>query len=122
MNRLIGHDLIADGDGFVVLATRLKRRCLPHLVSRLGVSRAIRRGLELGEGQVVFLAHQRDQAQGVVAFGREVLLGFFPLLVRDLRIGLRRIFQHLDGVIGVLVGLGQFLFFVQVVFARVLRQ
>src|ERR1035437_6945636 len=49
MNLLIGHDLVADGDGFVILATRIQRRCLAHLVSRLGVSRAIRRVLELGK-------------------------------------------------------------------------
>src|SRR6185369_1043496 len=116
----IGQQLVANLQRFGVLAGELVSGRQTDGVGGLGIS--IDRRLELGNGGVVLFAIHGDQAQVVVSLGDDLLLGFLPLGVGDLRVGLGGGLEVFDRPIEILVGLGQLLFFVQVVFAGVGRE
>ena len=74
----IGQHLVAPRDGFVVLAGRLQRRGQAHHVRRLGTRIGFHRALERRRRRIVLLARQVRQADGVVGFGRGILLRIPP--------------------------------------------
>src|SRR5215472_8195732 len=109
-----GDDFIGDRSRFVVLAGQLIGRCQAHLIGvLLGVQ--FRRALEFGDRDVVLLAGQFAHADAVVCFGLHLFLDFGPLFVRDLRVGLGARLHSGDGIVEVLVGLGELLFAIQIV-------
>ncbi len=64
----VGQELVADGDGFVVLAAGLEGGGEADLVGRLRVD--IDRGFEVGRGDVVLLAVEGAESQIVLRLRR----------------------------------------------------
>src|ERR1035441_839107 len=94
--------LVAPRDGFFILAAVLQRQCQAHHVRRFRRRSGVQGALERRRRRIVLLSRHVRQTDGVVGFGGEVLPGFRPLLVGNLRARLGQRLHHLDQQVGVL--------------------
>ncbi len=78
-------------------------------------------GLVFGGRNIILLAYIGDHAESLVSLRRVIFLGRIPLRVRDLRVGLWRIGDRGDRIVGVFGRLAELLFLIEIVLAGVRR-
>src|SRR5271157_378888 len=113
----LGQNLVAHGDGFVGLAAICQGVRQVHSEGRLGNQGDSR--LERGRGGIPVLARHGNQTEIVLGLPGYLLLVVRPLLVAELR-RLGRGVDDFNGLVGVILGLGQALFLIEIVLAGVL--